>query len=101
MVHALIAFICCLFLPVVFYPAIAGFYIGREIAQAEYRVIEKYYGRHRNLMQWYDPFLPRAWTLKSFLDWFLPLLVVIGMTSCSSSIVEPIWWKYLMKLVSA
>lgn len=98
MVHALIAVLCCLILPPFLYPVVAGFYIGREFAQAEYRVIEHYYSRHRDWMDWYDPFLPRAWNAKSFLDWFLPTIVVVGFMLWNFTEVAPIWWRFLKKL---
>ena len=51
-----------------------GYYLGREMAQAEYRVIEQYYGR-RSKMLWYGGFEPRGWDLKSVLDFGLPIIV--------------------------
>lgn len=96
MIHALIAVICCILLPPCLYPAVAGFYIGREFTQAEYRVIETKYSRHRAWMSWYDPFLPSAWNVKSLCDWILPLLVTVGFSWWNFSEVVPMWWKYLM-----
>lgn len=51
------------------------FYIGREITQAEYRVIEQFYGKIRSNAPWYCGFELRAWNLKSVLDFVLPLLI--------------------------
>jgi hypothetical protein len=51
----------------------AGFYLGREIAQAEYRVIQTYYGGKRANMPWYGGFERRAWTQKGVLDFVLPI----------------------------
>jgi hypothetical protein len=55
----------------------AWMFVGREYAQAEYRLIEHYYGgRRANL----PPFAPlhdlRAWNTKSMLDWIAPAVVV-------------------------
>jgi len=55
----------------------AGFYLGREIAQAEYRVIQAYYDGRRSKMPWYGAFEPRGWDKKSMLDWVLPLAAVL------------------------
>jgi hypothetical protein len=52
----------------------AAFYLGREIAQAEYRVIQKYYGGKRANMPWYGGFERRAWDVKSILDFVLPIV---------------------------
>jgi hypothetical protein len=51
------------------------FYVGREIAQAEYRAIEHFYGKIRGNAPWYCGFELRAWNLKSLLDFLLPLLI--------------------------
>lgn len=55
---------------------IAGFYVGRELAQAEYRYIEAFCGRKRARMPWYAPFTPAAWTVKGMLDWIFPAVQV-------------------------
>lgn len=49
----------------------AAFYAGREVAQAEYRSIERHYGR-RGLMPWWAGFMPDAWTRKAVIDVLLP-----------------------------
>ena len=79
MIHALISLVIGLlgaFLghiePAVY---MAGFYLGREIAQAEYRYIEAYCDRKRENMSWWAVVSPKAWTLKGMLDWLLPTLV--------------------------
>jgi len=51
----------------------AGFYLGREHAQAEYRVIQKFYDGKRANMPWYGGFESRAWNVKSILDFVLPI----------------------------
>lgn len=65
----------------IFAGSMAVFFIGRELAQAEYRWIERYgFGRRYN-MPWYAVFDYRAWNVHSF--WWnlvLPLIafVLIG-----------------------
>lgn len=81
MIHAVIALGFCLlayFVPYFVYMPllIVGFYVGRELAQAEYRYIHEYCGGKRANMPWYAPFTPKAWTLKSMVDWIGPLAVV-------------------------
>lgn len=51
----------------------SAFFVGREHAQAEYRVIEHFYENKRANMPWYGGFEPRAWSLKSILDFVLPI----------------------------
>jgi len=80
MIHALITAIVCLIIFIFKLPATlfflpAAFYLGREIAQAEYRYIEKYCDHKRANMPWYAIFLPKAWTVKGMFDWILPLVV--------------------------
>lgn len=53
-----------------------AFYVGREIAQAEYRYIEKH-GGTREKCPWYCGLVPEAWTVKSALDCLLPAAVAI------------------------
>ena len=77
MIHALLSLVFCIpaaFLgapwPLLFWPA--AFYLGREVAQAEYRYIEAHGGK-RAACPWWCGFLPSAWTAKGMLDWLLPL----------------------------
>lgn len=56
----------------------SAFYIGREITQAEYRIIEQFYNGKRVNMPWYGAFERRAWNVKSMLDWILPSVAVIS-----------------------
>lgn len=56
---------------------VVGYYLGREMAQAEYRVINGYYGGKRANMPWWGALQARAWTTKSVCDWVLPSFVVI------------------------
>ena len=57
--------------------AAACLYIGREHAQAEQRVISKYYGNKRANAPWWCGFEYRAWTAKGILDWALPVTIFI------------------------
>ena len=50
----------------------AAFFIGREIAQAEQRCIQTYYGNKRENAPIWVGLEPRAWTAKGLLDWILP-----------------------------
>lgn len=51
----------------------SAFFVGREHAQAEYRVIQTYYDGKRANMPWYGGFERRAWDVKSILDFVLPI----------------------------
>ena len=51
----------------------SAFFVGREHAQAEYRVIEHFYEGKRANMPWYGGFEARGWDLKSILDFVLPI----------------------------
>jgi hypothetical protein len=51
----------------------SAFFIGREHAQAEYRVIQEFYEGKRANMPWYGGFEPRGWDRKSILDFVLPI----------------------------
>jgi hypothetical protein len=62
--------------------AAAGFFMGREHAQAEYRVIAAYYGGKRANMPWYGGFEPKAWTSKGLLDWLLPAGATLVVAIC-------------------
>jgi hypothetical protein len=55
----------------------SGYYLGREMAQAEYRVIQQYYDGRRSKMPWYGAFEARAWDRKALLDWVLPTIVTM------------------------
>lgn len=54
----------------------AFYFIGREIAQAEYRNIESNYGGKRANMPWCGGIQRRAWTRKGMLDWIFPSIAV-------------------------
>ena len=88
MIHALITTIWCILcillnlpLAMLFIPS--TFYLGREVAQAEYKYIEAH-GRKRANCPWWCGFMPEAWTLKGLLDWILPLGVALGAVVLSS-----------------
>jgi hypothetical protein len=55
----------------------SAFFLGREHAQAEYRVIQKFYDGKRANMPWYGGFEPRGWDMKSMLDWILPTVITM------------------------
>jgi hypothetical protein len=52
------------------------FFVGRELAQAEYRYIATYGGKRADC-PWYCGFLLESWTLKGFLDWLLPVMIAV------------------------
>jgi hypothetical protein len=54
----------------------AAFFIGREIAQAEYRSIVSHYGNRRANAPWWVGFERRAWTRKGLADFILPTAAV-------------------------
>ena len=81
MIHGLIALAWCLGCALLGAPAAclfwpAAFYLGREVAQAEYRYIESH-GRKRAPCPWWCGFKPGAWTAKGLLDWLLPLAAAL------------------------
>jgi len=55
----------------------AAFYLGRELAQAEYRWIETYGAGRRANMPWWGPFDPRVWRkFDEWADWVAPAVAV-------------------------
>lgn len=54
----------------------AAFFLGREVAQAEYRYIERHGGK-RDGVPWWCFLYPEAWTVKAVLDWVGPLMVAL------------------------
>jgi hypothetical protein len=62
----------------------SAFFVGREHAQAEYRVIQKFYDGKRANMPWYGGFEPRGWDMKSMLDWILPTVITMTIALLSS-----------------
>lgn len=58
----------------------AAFYVGRELAQAEYRIIYTHYGRKRANAPWWCGFYRRAWTAKGLLDLLAPVAAVFALS---------------------
>lgn len=87
MIHGLITVVWLLFCYITglndLYLVLACFFIGREIAQAEQRVISQYYGNNRVNARWYRGLEERAWTKKGLMDFVIPWLV----TLCYSFII--------------
>ena len=78
MIHGIISFLVAVVLAILnaSFPAyfcMPAFYLGREVAQAEYRYIETH-GGSRNDCPVMCGFLPSAWTAKGLMDWILPLM---------------------------
>ena len=57
--------------------ACAGSFLGREIAQAEYRYIKAHGGKRADC-PWHCGFMPSAWTFKALMDWLLPMIVAVA-----------------------
>lgn len=55
----------------------AAFYCGRELAQAEYRIIKSFYGGKRTNAPWWCGFEARAWSIKSMVDWLGPVVIAV------------------------
>jgi hypothetical protein len=76
--------------------AASGYFIGREYAQAEYRLIEHYYGAKRANMPTLAPMRDsRAWNTKSILDWLLPLIATIAI-----AVVFDYWTELKSRFIS-
>lgn len=57
----------------------SGYFIGREIAQAEYRWIEQFGQGLRATMPWYAVFDHRVWQgADRIADWLGPVTVTVG-----------------------
>lgn len=65
----------------------AAFYIGREHAQAEYRIIYTHYGHKRANAPWWCGFDRRAWTVKGLMDWIAPAAAVCALAYAQPFIV--------------
>ena len=86
MIHGLISLAWCVICavlklpwPFFFWPV--AFYLGREVAQAEYRYIEAHGGR-RAAYPWWCGFAPSAWTAKGLSDWICPLVSAAVFAVC-------------------
>lgn len=64
--------------PIVFTLCSLWFFIGREIAQAEYRWIEKFGNGKRVNMHWYAPIDLRLWDSHSWW-WNLALPIIVSL----------------------
>ncbi|MBB3938684.1 hypothetical protein GGR39_000313 [Novosphingobium fluoreni] len=63
----------------------SGYFIGREIAQAEYRWIEMFGAGLRANMPWWAPFDRRVWlTLDQYVDWIGPVVTTSGLAAFMS-----------------
>jgi hypothetical protein len=83
MTHTLIALgIQCVFILAVGDAVLGGvagawYFIGREVAQAEYRTIQRLPSRKREDMKWWGGLDPRAWDKKAlWCDVILPTVAV-------------------------
>lgn len=54
-----------------------AYYLGREMAQAEYRIIQSRYAGKRANMPWWGGFQRKAWNRDAVLDWLLPTIFVV------------------------
>lgn len=78
MIHAALALLLqCILAPLFGWWAAAcvpvALFIGREIAQAEYRWIEQFSPKNRAGMPWHAVYTdPRAWTRKGVADFLAP-----------------------------
>jgi len=60
----------------------SGYFLGREIAQAEYRWIELYGAGLRANLPWWGAFDSHVWPkLDQTIDWLGPLLATCGLAS--------------------
>jgi hypothetical protein len=58
----------------------SAYFIGREIAQAEYRWIELFGDGRRANMPWWGPFDLRVWQTKDqWIDWLAPTLGTLAL----------------------
>lgn len=58
----------------------AFYFIGREYAQAEHRVIQAHYVNRRSNAPFWCGLELRAWTKKGALDWILPSIFVFSVS---------------------
>lgn len=67
----------------------SAYFIGREIAQAEYRWIELFgHGRRAN-MPWWGPLDLRVWPkLDQWIDWIGPLVA-----TCAVALIMQLWQR--------
>nr|WP_200922044.1 hypothetical protein [Novosphingobium sp. Leaf2] len=61
----------------------SAYFIGREVAQAEYRWIEMFGHGLRANMPWWGPFDLRVWPkLDQWVDWLGPLCATLLLAGC-------------------
>ena len=53
------------------------FFLGRELAQAEYRWIEQFGSGLRRNMPWHAVLDPKVWSVHSLTDWLLPIIFTV------------------------
>lgn len=59
-----------------------GYFIGREVAQAEYRWIEQFGSGRRANMPWWGVFDLRVWTkADQWADWIGPVVATTGLAA--------------------
>jgi hypothetical protein len=62
--------------------AVSGYFVGREVAQAEYRWIEQFGEGLRANMPWHAVFDGRVWqTVDQTADWLGPLIATVMVAS--------------------
>ncbi|MFK4874082.1 hypothetical protein [Novosphingobium sp. ZW T3_23] len=60
----------------------SAYFVGREVAQAEYRWIEWFGGGLRANMPWWGPFDLRVWPkLDQWMDWIGPIVVTCSIAA--------------------
>lgn len=59
-----------------------GFFVGRELAQAENRYVKKYHeGNRPETMRWWKALTPEIWSMDSFFwDMILPIIITLIIT---------------------
>lgn len=63
----------------------SAYFVGREIAQAEYRWIETLGHGLRADMPWWGPFDPRVWPkADQWVDWIGPVITTCGLARIMS-----------------
>lgn len=56
---------------------VAFFYLGREITQAEYRIIQSRFDGKRANAPWWCAAMPTSWTAKAVLDCIGPVGIAV------------------------
>lgn len=66
----------------------AFYYVGREIAQAEYRWIDQFGNGKRANMPWWGGFDKRVWKTDAIADLLCPVVAVVTVASLSWIIAQ-------------